>query len=383
MSRVFKITFLLIVFLSTNLMISQNTYKVIDSQTKEPLTNIEFIARNQIYFTNEDGEAKIPIEIKDSLTIRYPMFRSQTIANNGKNRIIELVPVEKLLDEVVVNPYPAKRIFEEILKNYSSIYYDKPSEYDCTLKQKGILDNKINNLLIANVKVWTLFNGYNFRKGAKANSFFQMSLNSVNYFRTQRSDIQVIPSDLIRLLFLNSEIRGILDAAKEVGIPSQSSTINDGNVLITFETERITNEHEDIAFIGKIIYNTKDKAITYIQVIAEQYNTYRETVINNQKYIRYTTNSEVSYSFIKKDGKYIPSLVELKGRGYDLNVSSREKTPFSGIQTLYFSKFSKGKSGGLKNRMDLSKKLTDNIPDKEINTSDILLSKEEKEFVKE
>jgi hypothetical protein len=378
MAIFYKLVFL-IIFFFTYQVFSQNIYKIIDFQTKEPISNVEFLTDNQVFFTNEDGEVKIPIEIKDSLTVSYPMFYPQIVVNNGKNRIIELVPVEKLLDEIIVNPYSAKRIFEETLKNYTSIYYDKPSEYDCTLKQKGILNEKINNLLIANIKIWMSFTGYDFNKKAKTNSFLQMSLNVVKYYKTQRENIQLIASDFIGLMFLNREISRILYVIEGSEIISQTSKIDDKNVLITFET----GERDGVCINGEIIYNTQDKAITYLKTFSKQQNAYREYVDNDQNYKRYTKNFEASYSFVKSEKKYIPSQVEMKGNGYELDEITKEKTPFSGIQTIYFSTFSKGKSSGLKNKMDLSKNLTDNIPDKEVNVSDVLLSKEEKEFVKE
>lgn len=66
---------------------------------------------------------------------------------------------------------------------------------------------------------------------------------------------------------------------------------------------------------------------------------------------------------------------------YDWQENTKKNIPFTLTQIIYFSTFTKGKNKGLKNKIDLSKKITDNIPDKEKNNSYLLLSEQEKEFI--
>lgn len=374
-----KLEFIFILFSTQLLLYSQNKYKIIDSESQASIANVELRGKEITFFTNDDGDITIPTTFKDSLLVYHPLYKQKIIiVNKALSNLITLTPIEKTIPEVIIDGLSANKIFKDILKNYTKIYYDSPSEYDCLIKQKAFSDGKLNNLLISQMKIWTLFNGFDFSKSKTPDSFLQISLNSILYYKTKNQDIQINPSDFIFRFFLNSEIFGILQATEDSPLSSTCRKIEEDLYEITFESDYI--EKEELKIQGEMIYNSKDKAITYLQIKTQQANTYTEKKIDNTLYKTYTTDTELKYTFIKNKGKYIPSSIEMNSKGFNTRENTTKNIPITSNQIIYFSTFNKGKHKGLKNKIDLSKKITDNIPDKEKNNSFILLSEQEKEF---
>ena len=88
-----------------------------------------------------------------------------------------------------------------------------------------------------------------------------------------------------------------------------------------------------------------------------------------------------TYEEYKKNGKYYPARVLLKGNG--INIIDNSSHPFSFEQSLIFKEQKSSSKKGLKNKIDLTKYLSESIQTKEIKTGKTLLSAEEQKFVDE
>lgn len=116
---------------------------------------------------------------------------------------------------------------------------------------------------------------------------------------------------------------------------------------------------------------------------ANQKNNNSVEKINTQgkKYNTVTNQVTATYEEYKKNGKYYPARVLLKGNG--INIIDNSSHPFSFEQSLIFKEQKSSSKKGLKNKIDLTKYLSESIQTKEIKTGKTLLSAEEQKFVDE
>lgn len=380
-----KKLFILFAFSVVSIIKSQtmNTITVLDAEDSSPVSNAKIVTDNGVFYTNEDGKVLIPPQNKN-IEVSAQSYEIKNI--DGNSLIISLKPVYRNIEEVAITNIDIKKIFQSTIDNYQKIYYTDPSLYTGTIKQKSFIDNKLIHLLVADINIWLRYNFFNFGKSNDPDSFFQIGLNNIKYYKTKKMDDDfvfqsvpnLIPKDFIRTSFMNYHLTGILNSMKDLKIKTKLLYENSGIESIYFESEE--NTEAGVKFTGILTYNRNDNAIVNLKTNIDQKNTSSEkTDKNGNKYTSQTTKAEVFYDFYKKNNKYIPSFVTANGSGYLLQ--NGEKTPFSAYQEIKLEKFQEGNRRGLKNKIDLAKTFIENVPDKSINETQTLLSKEEQEFI--
>lgn len=380
-----KKLFILFAFSVVSIIKSQtmNTITVLDAEDSSPVSNAKIVTDNGVFYTNEDGKVLIPPQNKN-IEVSAQSYEIKNI--DGNSLIISLKPVYRNIEEVAITNIDIKKIFQSTIDNYQKIYYTDPSLYTGTIKQKSFIDNKLIHLLVADINIWLRYNFFNFGKSNDPDSFFQIGLNNIKYYKTKKMDDDfvfqsvpnLIPKDFIRTSFMNYHLTGILNSMKDLKIKTKLLYENSGIENIYFESEE--NTEAGVKFTGILTYNRNDNAIVNLKTNIDQKNTSSEkTDKNGNKYTSQTTKAEVFYDFYKKNNKYIPSFVTANGSGYLLQ--NGEKTPFSAYQEIKLEKFQEGNRRGLKNKINLAKTFIENVPDKSINETQTLLSKEEQEFI--
>ena len=163
MTTISKKIFLSFVFLPFYLFHAQRTVYVKDSLSKEKLKDVQVIVNNNVYYTNDDGAVLLSNAESDFL------FSNSTYKTKKVKHLqdtIFLKPIYKEIEEVVIgkNVDIIKLIHETLSKNSKSFknYYLDDSTFLVNIKQKGIIDNKINNILVADLNLWTLNTMYNY-----------------------------------------------------------------------------------------------------------------------------------------------------------------------------------------------------------------------------
>ncbi|PSL88159.1 hypothetical protein C7V10_11240 [Elizabethkingia miricola] len=361
-------------------------YSVSDAESGLPIPNAKIItSTNDILYTNDDGKVFLPSEVK-FLNVSAPTYEEQNIINFSTS-IVKLKPVYKDIDEVQITNIDIKQLLGNTLTNYLNLYYSKPSLYYGTIKQKAYLDGQINNLLVADISVWSLANVYNFREKNNIDSFAQLGLNNIKYYKTRKytagypfnNNVQIIPRDFVFKLFFNGELVGILNELRNERIKAKLAYENTDIKIFLFEAN---NENTKVAYKGKLTYSKKDMLITYFDIHAEGYNNLlKNKNKNGEEYDVVNTDSYISYDFYKNNDRYVPASIRASGKGYALYKD--QKIPFEVTQDITLQKFQESNRKGLKNKIDLTKNLTDNIPDKEIKETKTLLSEEEQRFINE
>lgn len=383
-TRMKNLLFLILIFSVSKIKAqSFRTLSILDSADSKPIANAKILTGNSVLYTNEDGKVLIPEQIKN-LEISAPWYGMKKISSVSTQ--IYLKPLFKEIKEVVVTNVDLKKIFSNIIDTYSTVYYSNPSLYTGTVKQKSFVDGKIAHLLVADVNIWSKFNFYNFKESKNPDSFFNIGLNDIKYYKTVKLDESypfasvpnLLPKDFIGTFYMNYQIAGMLNTVKDLKIKTSLLYENAGIQKLRFESEK--NDKFEIKFSGFMTYNKNDKAIVNLNVVIDQNYAESEKVSKTgEPYTSNTTKAEIFFDFYKKNNQYLPSLITVMGEGY--SESKTMKVPFKAFQEIKLEKFSKGDKRGLKKKIDLNKSFIENIPDKDINETKTLLSAQEQNFI--
>ncbi|MBD8083176.1 hypothetical protein [Chryseobacterium caseinilyticum] len=379
-----NLLFLFLIFSVSNITAqSFRTVSVLDSADSKPIANAKILTGSSVLYTNEDGKVLIPEQIKN-IEISAPWYGQKKIS--ALSSPIYLNPLFKEIEEVVVTNIDLKNLFKNIIDTYSTVYYSNPSLYTGTVKQKSFVDGKIAHLLVADVNVWSRFNYFNFNAGNDTDSFFNIGLNDIKFYKTIKLDEKypfasvpnLLPKDFIGTFYMNYQIVGMLNTLKDLKIKTSLLYENAGIQKLRFESER--NDQFEIKFTGFLTYNKNDRAIVNLNVVIDQNFAQSEKVSKTgEPYTSNTTKAEVFFDFYKRNNQYLPSLITVMGEGY--SESKTMKVPFKAYQEIKLEKFSEGSKRGLKKKIDLSKSFIENIPDKDINETKTLLSAQEQKFI--
>jgi len=366
---------------------SYTTIKVIDSESNAPIREAKIISNNEIFYTNDDGNALIPSQSNTIIVsaISYEETKVKLLISE-----IKLSPIYRSIEGVEIKRINVKSIIEKVLSSYDKNYLVKTTVYKGTYKERTYIDNEIHTLLIADINLWTLNNKFNYRK-EKMDSFVQMNLNDIRYYKTRREDANYLFSmkgskdkndvkSFVQRLFLYNQLYIMHYFTKNLRI-NGTVTRSKGEIQeIMFKSGNMPDEV--LYYEGKMLYNKKDNAITYLEVNHIQPKTIRNFKNNLDKDVRTnTTRFKIIYDFIKEDGKYIPSKI---GMDYIANIYYEDKEyPTLQAKEFIFRTRKVTNTKGLSDKIDLSKNITDNIITEELKEIKPLLSNEEKQFIDE
>lgn len=359
-----------------------------DSETKQPISQARVFYNNEISYTNDDGFVILPNDVK-TINVFIPRYEQGSF--EVKN-IIELKPIYKEIQEVIIRPVDAKKIIALVLKNYDKNYEIKTSIYNGTYKTKSEIDDNLNRILLLDMDLWALNNKYDYRKNV--NDFMQINLRNKKYDKNKRNDKTYIFNKkeditsnenslkaILQRYFLYNELIVLEYITKNLKI--SGNIINEEGDLqtINFKSEETSN-NEVTNFDGVMYYNKKENSISYLKVNHYQKNATSKFLTNFDKEATISTNLfTVAYDMFKKTDKYIPAKIMMN---YDGVIILEGKTyPTIVLEEFIFNKHNFANKNGLSNKIDLSKNFLDNIKDYSIKDSKTLLSSEEQKFVDE
>lgn len=375
------ISFLFVLF---SALFSAQKLQVVDAENGKPIANARIILTDQLLYTNEDGFAPVDENSKD-FEVSASGFKKENFKNFSS--VIKLEPVFKNIEEVKIINVDIKKIIEDLHKNYNKRYFDKPSLYDITFKSKSFNNDSLFFMVIAEAKLWTKSNSYNFRDGFKKNydEILQIQLNNVKYKKNSSKGVFNVKTnefehasmgdyffsfEIYRLLanmnIKNSKITGRL-----------ISEDNDNQVIyVKVQSER------GIDVSGEITYNKIDKVITLYDLNYQQENfpVYKRTNKDGVEFDYQLGNARVLFDFYKKDGSYIPASKKITGEKFFVTYDGK-KDERSFTTEIVYNTFTKSDKKGLDPKVDFNKSIWENVPVKEDKEATILLSKEEQEFI--
>ncbi|MCT4141469.1 hypothetical protein HZP65_12055 [Elizabethkingia anophelis] len=365
----------------------QKEIKVVDAQTGEAIAKARLTLADKILYTNDDGKVLLPDNIS-GVEVFAVSYQKENIKSYMP--LVKLKPLYKDIEGVNIVNIDVKKIFEEVDKNYSRLYYNKPSVYDILYKQKNISDHKINLLLVADAKFWTDANIYNYKYAFRGDydQFVQIGLNNIRYFQKKEENKNYFQgssldksTDMIGDLFFNYELKRLIrfSNVKDTKCTGQILNERDNEQNISFKVNMPTG----LKLNGFIVYNKLDKVISHFEMNYDQ-NAFGTTKLKNSEGVEYdfhSGNGVIIFDFYKKDNKYIPTQANTYGDYYVIFNGQKHEGAFH--REIIFQTFKEADKKGLTNRIDFKKKIWENIPDNEKKDSDILLSEEERHFIDE
>ncbi|KUY17055.1 Uncharacterised protein [Elizabethkingia miricola] len=365
----------------------QKEIKVVDAQTGEAIAKARLTLADKILYTNDDGKVLLPDNIS-GVEVFAASYQKENIRSYIP--IVKLKPLYKDIEGVNIVNIDVKKIFEEVNKNYSRLYYNKPSVYDILYKQKNISDHKINLLLVADAKFWTDANIYNYKYAFRGDhdQFVQIGLNNIRYFQKKEENKNYFQgssldrsTDMIGDLFFNYELKRLIRFSNVKGTKCTGQILNerDNEQNISFKV----NMPSGFKLNGFIVYNKLDKVISHFEMNYDQsaFGTIKIKNSENVEYDFHSGNGVIIFDFYKKDNKYIPTQANTYGDYYVIFNGQKHEGAFH--REITFQSFKEADNKGLTNRIDFKKKIWENIPDNEKKDSDILLSEEERRFIDE
>lgn len=378
MNRIF------ILFLIFSALSHAQKIQVVDSENSQPIPNARIVLPNQLVYTNDDGFAPVDAYAKN-FEVCAQGFEKLSVSKYEP--VIKLNPVVKDIDEVKIISVDIKNIFDDLSKNYQERYYNKPSLYDVTYKSRLFSNGILNFLVIAEAKFWTKSNWYSYKDGyrKKYDDILQFQLNNVKYLKRNESDESIstksdeLSHAALGRHFFNYQLDQLLlslnaDGSKYFG-RLLSEQGDDQQVSFKIETDK------NYKITGAFNYNKKDKTITACTVNYLQSGETGSSFTNTEgKKFSYTSGDvTVVYEFYKKDGAYLPAMRKSEG-SYEVKSGDKiDKIKFS-TEVIYHT-FVKSSSKGLASKVDLDRKIWENIPVKEDKENAVLLSEEEQEFI--
>ncbi|MGA9212603.1 hypothetical protein, partial [Kaistella sp.] len=338
--------------------------RIIDSENGDPIPNARIIDANMIMYSNDDGFILLP-EITKNIEVSASGFQTEKFSHF--NKIVKLKPLYKEIDEVKIINVDIKKLFSDVLKNYEKRYYNKPSIYNILYKQKNSDDDILSFLLIADGKLWTESNTYNYKDAfnKRFDNFIQMEVDSVKYFKSAISENNFCKGqslnrskDFIGNLFFNYELVRVNYYFKTKDAKYSGKIVNDSNNEQTIVFKINTSE---IDVSGTITYQKIDKTIIHYELNYDQ-SKYPSYKVKNKSGLEYefkVGNGVTYYDFYKKGDKYLPSLSGTKGYSYCTYDELKQKNSFS--REIIFQKFSETNISELPNKIDLTKRIWENI----------------------
>lgn len=381
-----KILSLIILFFSSFLF-SQTKIKIIDSETQKPISDVRTVYNDEISYTNDDGFAVIPSDA-ENIELYAPQYEKGLFS--VKN-IIELKPIYKEIQEVIIKSVDAKKIIASVLKDFNKNYETKTSIYNGTLKSRSEIDNKLDRILVIDMNLWTLNNKYDYRKNA--DEFLQVDLKNKKFDKNKKNDKTYIFNkqdgttekkyikSFLQKFFIYDQLYAIDYYTK--GVKISGNIINESGDIqtIKFRSDR-TSITDLLYFEGVIQYNKKENAIIYLQCDQKQENvTQKYSNYFDQEIIINTDLFSVTYDMYKKDGKYIPAKIIMKNSS---NLILNNKIyPSVGYTEFIFRTHNFASKNGLSTKIDLDKPFGEGFIDNSIKDTKTLLSNEEQKFVDE
>ncbi|PZU81943.1 MAG: hypothetical protein DI529_15175 [Chryseobacterium sp.] len=366
---------------------SQKKISIIDFETKQIIPQVRVIYNNEISYTNDDGFVMIPNEVKN-IELFAPQYEQGVFPVNSS---IELKPIYKEIQEVVIKTVDAKKIINSVLKDYDKNYEIKTSIYNGTFKTKSEIDNKLNRILVLDMDLWTLNNKYDYRKDI--DQFMQVNLRNKKFDKNKKDDKNYIfnkkrnisPQEdkiksFLQRFFLYNQLY-IMDYYTK-GLKINGTIINETRDVQTIKFKSDNMPDNILYYEGIMQYNKKENTISYIEVNHVQKKTEDKYLNIFDKEITVNTNLyTVTYDMFKKGEKYVPAKIMMK---YEAGISLENKIYSAiSIEEFIFNKHNFADKKGLSKKIDLSKSFLDNITDNSLKDSKTLLSTEEKKFVDE
>ncbi len=360
--------------------------KIADAETGAAIPNARIILVNQIFYSNDDGFISLPKEAKQ---FEVSVAGYETLKSAKQQSTIKLKPLYNDVEEIKIVSIDIKKIFTDVYKNYEKRYYNQPAMYDVTYSQKRFENNKMKLLVVADGKFWTRDGNYNAKEAfnGKHKNFVQLQIDTLRYFKMEPSSFHINlkkqkdSHEFVGTLFFDYELFNAMRLSKRKDVNTSGKLLfeNEEEQEISYKIKTDNNE----IYGGRIIFNKKDRAITYYEMNFDQSN-YKPKQLKDadgNDYQYQPPNGTYIFDFYKSGEKYVPSKISIKYDGIKYTMGDKV-FEYRNARDIIFKNFKPTEEIGVKKPVEINgyfwrdMKITDD-------KGQINLSKEEQDFINE
>ncbi len=360
--------------------------KVTDAQDGSPVAGARLICRGHVLYTNDDGEVLVP---ENSVNMQITSSRYQTAALRTFQENVALQPLYQNIESVAIRSVDIKKLFQQVMKNYTDLYDTSCALYDMTFRQKSYENDSLRLLMIADGKFWTRDGLYNARDAFRNrySDFMQLQADHIRYLKNEGNRNPIRPrkqdysKDYVGDMFFNYELSRMIRRTKMKNAVSAGKILyeNGDSQYIYFTVKT----HENLIYKGYITYNTNDGAISYFEMTFDQngYRPYKLKDENGTEYEYQLPSGTLIFDFYKQDGKYVPTKISVQGDGTKY-LTHEGNFEYRMAREMILRNFRKAEKKGLEQPVDIIKAFWTSMKVSE-DKGYVLLSEEEKKFISE
>jgi len=380
-----KTLFLILLFTTTTLHAQVAELTLLDTSTKQPISNVEAYYTRSLNgtITNEEGKAKITIE-NDTLTLSHIGYETKKIFtdNSFSKATVYLKPQEIQLDEVVLYNFDLKKKVKYVLDNYFKLYDTKAKILECTYREKLIRNDTLTRLYQVQLDWWS--KNYVFHFNKKLNENIQIHLKSTDYSKMLSEEEIVARSvyleraPMFMYLFLNTYLSLINQFGKNIEIKKVEK--NKDITKVTFNADIEVNknwyiklENSVIVFdnvtnaVRKVVFNDVDKNIA--DKISERTKTPFKSITDNY-YLEITFGDYKGKLLFSSYYVRLIGAIEYKGKRDKLFLEHSFLR--TGVQNKHIKK---------EDRIDIQKSFHEYVTPHKQGEAKFMLTKEEQDFI--
>ncbi|WP_181831830.1 carboxypeptidase-like regulatory domain-containing protein [Capnocytophaga ochracea] len=381
-----KTLFLILLFTATALPAQVAELTLLDTSTKQPISNVEAYYTRSLNgtITNEEGKAKITIE-NDTLTLSHIGYETKKIFTDKTfaKATIYLNPQEIQLEEVVLYNFDLKKKVKYVLDNYFKLYDTKAKILECTYREKMIRNDTLTRLYQVQLDWWSKSYRYTSFK-QPLEKLLQIQLKNIDYSKilsqeevaTRSAYVERKP--MFMYLFVNTYLSFINQFGENIEIKKVEKSKD--VTKVTFNADIVINkklilklEKSVLVFdnttnaVRKVIFNDTHQGIK--DKVSEKTNKPYKSITDNYRLELTLTDYKGKLLFSSYYVRLIGA-VEYKGKRDKLFLEHSFLR--TGVQNKHIKK---------EDRIDIQKSFHEYVTPHKQGEAKFLLTKEEQDFI--
>ncbi len=383
-------TFLVTMVLGLNMYSQYKQLTVLDKTTHEPieLVNVFYSKFNEGSITNRDGKLRIETR-KDTLTFSHINYATLKL-NDSSLQVVDsiyLEPIVNTLDEVILYDFDLKQKLEFVSKNYEKLYMESQTTNETTYKEKLKINNRLARLIQVQLSWWQKGYKYDFSMGMDKQCAFILKGIEYSKIPTENASLAdgaYLENDfMIPAFYLNYYLLFLHQYTTDIFI-DQVLKIR-GVTQVIFSAPVVLNDTTLSNLVrSEVAFDNVSGAITYLKFNMQYPDNPKQEFSERRKvyYESATTSLNLELNF--KQVFYKKWFLSSFKSNVVGNISySGKHEAFEMKQELFITKTSKGKNIDKAKIIMLNKPFYENFPSGVTLENNILLTKEELDFVNE
>ena len=380
-----KTLFFILLFTTTTLPAQVAELTLLDTSTKQPISNVEAYYTRSLNgtITNEEGKAKITVE-NDTLTLSHIGYATKKIFTDKTftKATLYLNPQEIQLDEVVLYNFDLKKKVKYVLDNYFKLYDTKAKILECTYREKFIRNDTLTRLYQVQLDWWS--KNYVYQPKEPLNKNVQIHLKNTDYSKMLSEEeiaarsVHLERTPMFMYLFVNTYLSFINQFGENIEIKKVEK--NKDITKVTFNADIVINkklilklEKSVLVFdnttnaVRKVIFNDIHQGIK--DKVSEKTNKPYKSITDNYRLELTLTDYKGKLLFSSYYVRLIGA-IEYKGKRDKLFLEHSFLR--TGVQNKHIKK---------EDRIDIQKSFHEYVTPHKQGEAKFLLTKEEQDFI--